>query len=195
MSREDLPERLRHFLAARCPQIRPEWQPQPAAVLVPLYMHDASWHVLYTLRTELVDVHRGQVSFPGGRIEPGDIGPEQTALRETEEEIGVRPEDVRILGTLDPLLTVTQFRVEPVVATIPWPYPLHLNAREVSLAFGVPLDWLSDPTNVEVHFREPVVDGPAIPVHFFRPYEGHVIWGATARITLSLLDVLRRLPD
>lgn len=175
--------------------MRPEWPASPAAVLVPLYWEADRWNVLYTLRTEHVDAHRGQVSFPGGRIEPGDSGPQAAALREAEEEIGIRPQDVRLLGLLDSLLTVTQFRVEPVVGVIPWPYPLRVNTHEVALAFGVPLDWLSDPENVEEHTRLLRPEGPEIPVYYFKPYAGQVIWGATARITLSLLELVKGLRE
>ncbi len=149
--------------------------------------------MLYTLRTENVDAHRGQVSFPGGRIEAEDRGPQAAALRETEEEIGIRPEDVRLIGMLDSLLTVTQFRVDPVVGAMPWPYPLRVNRHEVALTFGVPLDWLSDPANVEGRTRSLRPEGPQVPVYYFKPYAGQVIWGATARITLSLLDLIRTL--
>ena len=162
---------------------------------MPLYQEAGRWHVLFTLRTQTVDAHRGQVSFPGGRIEPGDLGPEQAALREAEEEIGIRPQDVRLLGRLDTLLTVTQFRVDPVVGVIPWPYPLSVNSREVALTFGVPLDWLADPLNVEEHARLLRPEGPEVPVYFFKPYQGQVIWGATARITLSLLELVRDLRE
>jgi 8-oxo-dGTP pyrophosphatase MutT (NUDIX family) len=187
---DDLPVRLSRALAARQPRVQAEGHPQPAAVLVPLYQDEGIWHVLYTLRTDSVDAHRGQVSFPGGRIEPEDTGAEQAALREAEEEIGVSPDDVRILGRLDPLLTVTQFLIEPVVGLIPWPYPLRLNTEEVALAFGVPLDWLGDPQNAEQHGQLPLVTGSPVPVYFFRAFQGQVIWGATARITLNLLELL-----
>ncbi len=96
-----------------------------------------------------------------------------------------------MLGHLDSLLTVTQFRVDPIVGVLPWPYSLRVNSVEVALAFGVPLDWLSDPSNVETRTRLLRPDGPEIPVFFFKPYQGQVIWGATARITLSLVEFIR----
>ncbi len=190
----DLPSRLREQLRERPKRIRPEWEAVPAAVLVPLYQDADRWHVLFTRRTESVDSHRGQVSFPGGRIEIADAGPEAAALREAQEEIGLSPDTVDVLGTLDSLLTVTQFLVTPVVGVIPWPSTLRLNHEEVAVAFGVDLDWLADPDNLEVRQRQPLVQGPSVPVYYFRPYEDEVIWGATARITLDLLDALGRRP-
>jgi len=186
----DLPDRLKGMLATRPDRIRTEWEATPAAVLVPLYQDHGRWHVLYTRRTESVDSHRGQVSFPGGRIEVQDAGPEQAALREAQEEIGLAPESVEILGRLDPLLTVTQFLVTPVVGLIPWPTTFLLNSEEVATTFGVGLDWLSDPDNLEVRLRRPLVPGPSVPVYYYRPFQDEVIWGATARITLDLLEAL-----
>lgn len=191
---QGLPARLQGAFAHRQPRIRAEWDAQPAAVLVPLYDEGGQWHILFTLRTETVDVHRGQVSFPGGRMETPDETPDQAALREAQEEIGIRPDDVRLLGRLDPLLTVTQFRVEPVVGTIDWPYPLVLNRQEVALAFGVPIAWLLEPDHLELREMDLPGTGRPVPVYFFKPYRDQVIWGATARITLSLLELLRNTP-
>jgi 8-oxo-dGTP pyrophosphatase MutT (NUDIX family) len=185
----DLPARVGHRLAARAPILKPEWSAVPAAVLVPLLKTEEGWSVLYTRRTESVETHRGQVSFPGGRIEPGETAA-QAALREAEEELGVRPGDVTVLGQMDSLLTVTQYEVAPIVATIPWPYSLALQPGEVAAVFHVPVAWLSKPENLEQRWRDPVGEGPATPVYYFRSYRGEIIWGATARITLDLLDLL-----
>ena len=187
----DLPGRLRRALADRPLEVEAEWQARPAAVLVPLYQADGVWHALFTRRTETVESHRGQVSFPGGQLEPGDPSPTEAALRETEEEIGLRSTDVEILGQLSPLHTVTQFLISPVVGLFRWPYPLRLNQREVANAFGVPLHWLADPANLEVRERQSLAAGPSLPVYYFKPYRGEVIWGATARITLNLLGLMR----
>lgn len=192
----DLPARLKQELAKRPKGIRPEWEAVPAAVLVPLYQEMGRWHVFFTRRTESVDSHRGQVSFPGGRIEDDDSGPQAAALREAQEEIGLAPEAVEVLGTLDSLLTVTHFLVTPVVGVIPWPYDFQLNGAEVAAAFGVDLDWLADPANLEMRQRQPLGPGPRVAMYYFRPYKDEVIWGATARITLDLLDALgRRQPE
>ncbi|MEX2030288.1 MAG: CoA pyrophosphatase [Anaerolineales bacterium] len=187
----DLPLRLTTYLGQRAPQVVAEWQAHPAAVLIPLYRDSGEWKVLFTRRTDSVDAHPGQVSFPGGRLEPSDRDARQGALREAQEEIGIRPEDVSILGVLDSLLTVTQFLVSPVVATIPWPYPLTLNSDEVASAFGVPVSWLADPVHVEARERPVPMLGRSPIVYYFRPFEGEVIWGVTARITLQLIQALR----
>ncbi len=186
---------LASFLSARLnaqPRpVRPEWDVIPAAVLVPIYEDHGTWSVLYTRRTDTVDVHRGQVSFPGGRIDPDDRGPLEAALREAEEEVGIPPHQVRVLGTLGPLLTVTQFEVTPVIGHIAWPCPLRLNTHEVACAFGVPLDWLADPAHVHRQPRLPPIPGRAIMVYSFDRYLGETIWGATARITLDLVAMWR----
>lgn len=177
-------------LSRRPPRVVPEWSARPAAVLIPLLRVQEAWHVLYTVRTENLETHRGQVSFPGGRIEEQDRDPEAAALREALEEIGLKPDDVNLLGRMDSLLTVTQYLITPVVGIIPWPYPLELDPIEVASIFHVPLTWLADPENLEIRQREPLAGGPPVPVFYFRPYQGHTIWGASARITLDLLGLL-----
>jgi 8-oxo-dGTP pyrophosphatase MutT (NUDIX family) len=175
-------------------ELQSEWDASPAAVLVPLYRDSGEWHLLFTRRTDDVDVHRGQVSFPGGRIEDDDASAAQAALREAEEEIGLRPADVTILGELNPLMTVSQFVVTPVVGSFPWPYQLKANTSEVARCFGVPIQWLVDPSNLEVEYRQPLVPGPKIAVYYFKPFDDEVIWGVTARITLGFLEILKSEP-
>ena len=186
-----LPPRLTERLATRARVVRPEWDVTAAAVLVPLYKDRGQWWLLYTRRTDSVDVHRGQVSFPGGRIDARDKGPVDTALREAEEEVGIPPAQVEILGALDPLLTVTQFEVTPVVGVLHWPCALRLNTSEVACAFGVPLAWLADPAHLHREQRMPPVPGREIRVYSFDPYLGETVWGATARITLDLIGLWR----
>jgi len=115
----DIPDQLEAKLRGRTPGISAEWSARPAAVLVPLVLDGGHWQLLFTRRTENVETHRGQVSFPGGRVEAGDADPVAAALRETQEEIGVRTEDVRVLGRMDSLLTVTQYLITPVVGGAP----------------------------------------------------------------------------
>lgn len=166
--------------------------PRPAAVLMPLLKQDNAWHLLLTRRNSNLQEHSGQVAFPGGRMDPEDANLEQTALREAYEEIGLHPKDVRILGQLRELLTITNYRVTPIVGVIPWPYPLRLQSEEVSRAFTIPLDWLADPANRETHEHQLPAPFDAVSVIYFQPYDGEVLWGASARFTLTLLQTLCR---
>jgi 8-oxo-dGTP pyrophosphatase MutT (NUDIX family) len=186
----DLPDRLEATLRGRSPGVVAEWSARPAAVLVPFILEGGRWHLLFTRRTETVETHRGQVSFPGGRIEPGDIDAVAAALREADEEVGIRPEDVELLGQMDALLTVTQYLITPVVGVVPWPYPLRPDPIEVAGVFSIPLEWLADPANLELSTRPALAGGPDVPVYHYAPYLGNVLWGASARITLDLLGLL-----
>jgi 8-oxo-dGTP pyrophosphatase MutT (NUDIX family) len=200
LSEREITQRLARALSASSDWAVPEFPavadflegpPRPAAVLIPLLWENDGWQLLFTRRNADLPEHSGQVAFPGGRADPGDTSPEQTALREAEEEIGIDPEDVRILGRLHDYLTITNYRVTPVVGVIPWPYPLRLANEEVSRAFTIPLDWLADPANHEERQRR--LPSPHSPVFviYFEPYDGEVLWGASARFTLALLDILK----
>jgi 8-oxo-dGTP pyrophosphatase MutT (NUDIX family) len=157
-----------------------------AAVLVPLVWQDEEWHLLYTRRTDKVESHKGQVSFPGGACDDGETTPEQTALREAEEEIGVRPQDVRVLGRLANLITITYFRVTPVVGVVKWPNVFRVGEHEVARVFTVPLGWLANPSN-RWQFERSDLKRALIAYH---PYDGELVWGATARITVDFLNIL-----
>lgn len=157
-----------------------------AAVLVPLVWQDDAWHLLYTRRTETVESHKGQVSFPGGACDDGETSPEQTALRETEEEIGIPARDVKILGRLANLITITYFRVTPVVGVVKWPAVLRVENNEVARVFTIPLEWLANPSN-RWQFERADLKRPLIAYH---PYDGELLWGATARITVDFLNAL-----
>jgi len=157
-----------------------------AAVLIPLVWHDEQWHLLFTRRTDRVESHKGQVSFPGGACDEGETTPEQTALREAEEEIGLNPEELRILGRLTNLITITYFRVTPVVGVIKWPAVFKVGEHEVERVFTIPLAWLSNPVN-RWQFEIPGTDRSLIAYH---PYDGELLWGATARMTVDFLKAL-----
>ena len=165
-------------------------QPRPAAVLIPLVLQDHAWHILFTRRTESLPEHSGQVAFPGGRTDPEDLSPEATALREASEEIGVNPTGVRLLGRLKSITTITNYRVTPVIGRMDWPLSLRLATHEVSRAFTIPLSWLADPANHEIRPRILPPPYPAIPVIYFQPYDGELLWGVSAHITINLLKVL-----
>jgi len=157
-----------------------------AAVLVPLVWYDDEWHLLFTRRTDRVESHKGQVSFPGGACDEGETTPEETALREVEEEIGLNPGDVRVLGRLTNLITISHFRVTPVVGVVRWPAVFKVGEHEVARVFTIPLGWLANESN-RWQFERPGTSRTLIAYH---PYDGELLWGATARMTVDFLTVL-----
>ena len=166
--------------------VKPTTRLKNAAVLVPLTYAQGEWHLLFTRRTDRVQSHKGQVSFPGGASDEGETTPEQTALRETKEEIGVKPEDVKILGRLSRLITISSFRVTPVVGIIPFPYAFKVANVEVARVFTIPVLWLSDRSNYwEFSLRDS--DRSLIT---YQPYDGELLWGATARMTVTFLKTI-----
>ena len=160
-----------------------------AAVLVPFVKVDDEWHLLFIQRSEHEsDRHSGQVAFAGGKYEESDKDMLTTALREAHEEIGIAPEDVTVLGQLNHHYSISHFQITPVVATLAWPYDLTLQTSEVAATFTIPLRWLADTANYTIEQRQ--LNGRSSPVVYFTPYEGYVLWGATARMTLSLIELL-----
>lgn len=158
-----------------------------AAVLVPLVDRPTGLTVLLTQRTPHLTDHAGQISFPGGRIEPSDEHPVAAALREAEEEVGLTASHVDIIGRLDTYVTGTGFEVIPVVALIRVPYPLQPDPFEVAEVFEVPLDFLVDPRNLQRGSRE----WQGTTRYFFvLAYENRYIWGATAGMLVNLAEVL-----
>ena len=157
-----------------------------AAVLIPLIAHD-ELTVLFTQRTSHLKSHAGQVSFPGGRVEPGDASAEFTALREAQEEIGLSPERVEILARLPDYRTRTGFRVTPVIGLVAPPLALTPDAREVASVFEVPLAFLLDPKNRQRRTRE--FQGATVGYYVFE-FEDRVIWGATAGMLVNLYRML-----
>ena len=150
-----------------------------SAVLIPLFYNEGQYHVLFTERSDEVVFHKGQVCFPGGTQEPSDSSLLQTALRESTEEIGLEAKDIEILGELDDILTfVTSYVISPFVAFIPYPHSLKTNGREVKGTFSVPLSFLME----EANFRQD---------SYAYEYEGHIIWGATARILRQFVNLLK----
>lgn len=161
-----------------------------AAVLLSLVGVDGEWHILYIRRTESVNEHKGQVAFPGGSMDPDDASFDDTALRETAEEIGVQRRHIRILGHLPDFFTITNYLIRPVVAVMDWPLDLAVSADEVDRVFTIPLRWLADPANYDERpWTRP--NGDVIPVIFYHHYDGEMLWGATARMTVDFIDLLK----
>jgi 8-oxo-dGTP pyrophosphatase MutT (NUDIX family) len=184
----------------------PAWQPEvradarlfdpgaplrDAAVLMPLVVRDGEVVVLLTQRTAHLYDHAGQISFPGGRVETGDADAVATALRESEEEIGLNSSLVQVLGVLPQYLTATGYRVTPVVGIIEQPFVLTLDEFEVAEAFDVPLRFLMDPAR---HERRIFRAGETARTFYSMPYESrrrYFIWGATAAMLRNLYQLLR----
>jgi len=174
--------------AYRPRQIEPEGRPR-AAVLLLLYNKGGQQHLLFTRRTDLVEHHKGQISFPGGAADPGDRDLRETALRETYEELGIAPEDVDIFGPLDDWITVSNFVVTPFAGAItrPAPYPFRQNCFEVEELLEVPLNHLQNDSNVVSEWRR--INGQDILTYTYR-WGDHLIWGVTARMLKHFLDLL-----
>ena len=160
----------------------------PAAVLIPIYKISGEYYLILTKRTEEVNYHKGQISFPGGVRQPEDKTLGSTALRESWEEIGLDPKDVEILGELDDIVTATtNYLVSPFVAAIPYPYRFRVNPREVEEIIEVPIAALLDTGSLR---EEPELrQGKLVPQYFYH-YKHWVIWGATARILKQFLEVV-----
>jgi 8-oxo-dGTP pyrophosphatase MutT (NUDIX family) len=160
-----------------------------ASVLLPLFIKDGQYWILFTRRTDTVEYHKGEVSFPGGTVDEDDNGLEGTAKRETFEEIGIREEDVEVLGQLDDMPTVmSRFIIHPFVGMVPFPYVFRINKREVESLIDVPLRFFLDPSQPQpfsINYKRDVFETPAF-IH-----KGVVIWGATERILENFIDLIR----
>ncbi|HTX91330.1 MAG TPA: CoA pyrophosphatase [Anaerolineales bacterium] len=161
-----------------------------AAVLIPLAWEKDEWKVVLTRRTDTVEHHKGQVSFPGGGCDLADGTAESTALREAQEEVGLDPAGVRVLGRLNDVLTITRYRVTPVVGIVPWPYALKPAPAEVERVFTIPLLWLAERKNWEERFELPDGTPRPFPVILYHLYDGELLWGASARMAQNFLSVL-----
>ena len=160
---------------------------RPAAVLVPLIDRPGEMSVLLTQRTSHLSAHAGQISFPGGSIEPRDVDAAEAALRETEEEIGLPRNHVTVIGRLDTYVTGTGFEITPVVGIVAAPFPLAADPFEVEEVFEVPLSFVLNPYN---HRRMTRVFEERTRVFYVLPFENRYIWGATAGMLVNLAEVL-----
>ena len=157
-----------------------------AAVLVPLLMKDGFWQVLLTRRTNRVEHHKGEISFPGGHRDAEDTDLLATALREAREEVGIRRKDVKILGRLDDITTITGFRVRPFVGSIKYPFEMKICELEIDEVIVLPLHEFLEPEN----FMKRVISraGQDYPVYFFTVRD-YTVWGATAKILKQFLEI------
>jgi 8-oxo-dGTP pyrophosphatase MutT (NUDIX family) len=187
MTLDDLVALTRARLAARRRREVPRGPLVQAAVLVPLVERGGP-HLVFTKRTERVGTHKGQISFPGGTLDPGDLSLLETALRECEEEVGLPRAAVEPLGALDDTETVaTQFVITPWVGVVREPVVWRPDGEEIERVLEVPLGALLDPANVRVEQWE---RGGEVREMYFYEWTGDTIWGATARILKAYLDLV-----
>ena len=163
----------------------------PAGVLVIVYPKDGEYCVLLNKRSQLVEYHKGEISFPGGSVDPEDGTLLATAIRETHEEMGIHPDDIEYLGDLDDMPTISNFLINAFVATIPYPYDFNPSQYEVAEVLEVPISHLRSEASLRSESR--LRDGKIhnSPTYVF---EGHVIFGATAKVLENFLEVLGDAP-
>jgi 8-oxo-dGTP pyrophosphatase MutT (NUDIX family) len=162
-----------------------------AAVLIPLFLEDKIWKVLFTRRSQTVQDHKGQVSFPGGAFEWIDQDLEATALRETEEEIGIPKSQIKILGRMNSFPSISNYLITPIVGLILFPFQIRMAEEEVDRVFTVRLDWLADSLNYEERDYKRS-DGKVEKVIFYKEIDGELLWGITARILVRFITELSR---
>lgn len=188
MEMENLISRVRGRLAAHRRVVIDDPRMRRAAVLLPLFQDRGEGYVLFTRRTDTVEHHKGQISLPGGSVDTGDEDARATALRETEEELGIAPAQVEILGALNDVYTVVSgFVITPFVGLIPYPLPLRVNPHEIAEVLTVPLAIFRDPGRLRVEERER--EGERLTVYFY-DHGPHEIWGATGRIMKDFVETV-----
>ena len=181
------PQHLRQLFSKAIPRDQADVPSIPAAVLIPLFYENSELMMLFTQRTYLVKHHRGQISFPGGVHDPDDDNLLATALRESQEEIGLAPQEVDVLGFLNATLTITGFRVYSFVGLVPYPYEFLLNDREVARLLAFPVRQLLQPHRWRTGPHD--WEGKHSTVYYCQMPQT-TIWGATARILVDFLALL-----
>ena len=160
---------------------------RPSAVMLIIYPKDKGYCILLNKRSEEVEHHKGEISFPGGAKDPGDNTMLDVALRETHEEMGIFSEDIQVLGELSEVSTNSGFVINTFVATIPYPYKFQISSAEIAEVIEMPLDSLLDRTN---HREEAWIEEERLVRGFIYAYNGHLVYGATARILSQLVALL-----
>ena len=158
-----------------------------AAVLIPLFFKNGETQLLFTQRTWKVETHKGQISFPGGMVDDTDSSLQETALRETWEEMGIKSSDVNVLGKTDKFLTNTNFMVTPYVGYFPYPYEYIINSDEIDRVIEIPLSHLIKPEIFEI--KPWVRDGIKWNIHYYN-YNGDIIWGVTGFLLSNFLSIV-----
>jgi len=181
------PDRLRRILKDRKRISSRKRSFRRAAVLVPIFERQGDSYLIFTQRTETVSTHKGEISFPGGAIDPEDGGPRQAALREAEEELCLSPRQVTVLGLLDDIVTLSRYRITPVVGMVRAPFSLCPNPREIEKVFEIPVGKFLDP---RIFRKEDQIEfqGQSYPVYYFSLPEV-TVWGATAKILKQFLTI------
>jgi 8-oxo-dGTP pyrophosphatase MutT (NUDIX family) len=184
---KDFVNQLRLILSTRNRRVIEHPPFSHAAVLVPLFNKGKDCHLLFTKRSEQVKYHKGEISFPGGVVDEEDSELIHTALREASEEIGLKENDVQVIGILDDIVTVTEFIVTPIVGLFPYPYPFKVSRVEIAELIEVPLSFL---LNGDCFSEREILRGRQKEIVDAYQYGQYVIWGATARILKQFLDLI-----
>jgi 8-oxo-dGTP pyrophosphatase MutT (NUDIX family) len=179
-------DRIVVALQSRSPRNLPGGRYKAAAVLMPIQLRQDGEHFVLTKRADQLNHHRGQVAFPGGRVDANDEGELAAALRETNEEIGINPADVQVLGRLDQVTAAYDFVVTPFVGLIPAVYEFRVNPEETAAVFTIPIATLLDPSYLIVADH---LSSHGEPIYHFY-IEGWDVWGATARMIVQFLELV-----
>ena len=184
---KDFIDQIQNLLSSRQRRVIEHPPFSHAAVLVPLFQKEGDCHLLFTKRSEQVKYHKGEISFPGGVVDEEDKELINTALREADEEIGLKESDVQIIGLLDDIVTITEFIVTPIVGLFTYPYSFKVSEVEIAELIEVPLASLLE----EDCFSErEIFRGGQNEIVYAYQYGKHIIWGATARILKQFLDLI-----
>jgi 8-oxo-dGTP pyrophosphatase MutT (NUDIX family) len=165
-----------------------------AAILILLIRDQEEWHLLLTRRTNAVRDHKGQVSFPGGAKEPSDSSIEMTALRETKEEIGLDPQNIRLITKFPSVSTISNYCITPCIGTTFWPQDIIPEEVEVDRVFTIPLHWLMERENWEYKTFQIPGSLEERRTVIYKPYDGEILWGISAQLTHMLLDKIKNQP-